>query len=560
MVKKHLFLLFLSVAATLTMAQKYTNPIVYEDYSDPDVIRSGEHYWMTASSFHCWPGLPILHSYDLVNWEVVNHAIKGPIPGGTGRTVEHGNQVWAPSIREHKGIFYITWGDPDAGIYEVHTADPWGEWSEPKLIVEAKGYIDACPFWDEDGRTYIVHALARSRAGMKSVLLLTETDEQLTKIITPSKIIFDGHETQPTCEGPKMYKKDGWYYIFFPAGGVPTGWQAVIRSRSLDVFGADYDPKMWEERIVMVQGATKVNGPHQGGWVTTPSGEDWFIHFQDVGPLGRILHLQPMVWPKGEWPVIGEEMETEELLGRPVTEHKMPSVSKKQKALIKKNKKVRIGYFGSALENVNEWQWQAWRDEATVEGLKKGMLYSKQKSGNSLWDEQHMVLKKITGPDVQYTTQVIFRPGQTGDRLGFIVMGKAYAALELKKEDDGSISISSLTCENGEKSAKEKVEPLTGWIDMDGRDMVPLKQKQIFLRISIHSADALPDAGNDDKRVTAQFSYSTDGIHFTEAPGIFHVEPGKWIGAKVGFYCISESESEGNCKILSFQEVFPKKK
>lgn len=534
----------------------YQNPIIYQDYSDPDVIRVGEHYWMTASSFQCWPGLPILHSFDLVHWDVVNHALRGAIPGGVGATsVEHGNQVWAPSIRFHSGLYYIMWGDPDKGIYEVHTKDPAYSWSEPRLVIEAKGYIDACPFWDEDGRTYIVHALANSRAGMKSVLLLTETDERFTKVINKSKIIFDGHTTQPTCEGPKMYKKDGYYYIFFPAGGVATGWQTVIRSKSLDVWDDSYDQKMWEEKVVMRQGKTKINGPHQGGWVTTPGGEDWFIHFQDVGALGRILHLQPMKWTDG-WPVIGVD-EDGDGCGEPVLEYNAPTVSKAQVRLMKKStkKKFRIGYFASGLADIREWQWQrAPRDgEATDhEKMNTGdMVCRQEEGGDNLWQQQ-MVLEKISGPDAEYTTQIIFRPKEIGDRFGMIIMGLDYAGLDLRLEDDGSCTLNYITCENADKGKKEKVEPITGWINQVDRYTVkPVEKQQIFLRVSIHSENALASESNTDKHVTATFSYSTDSEHYTVIPGVFRVKEGKWIGAKVGFFCTSKKPSEGKCKILS---------
>jgi len=554
--KQYILSALLLLCTLASYSDNYTNPILYEDYSDPDVIRVGEDYWMTASSFHCQPGLPILHSYDLVHWEVVNNAIKSPIPGGQGLypMIEHGNEVWAPSIRCHKGTYYITWGDPDVGIWQVHTTNPMGKWSEPLLIVEAKGYIDACPFWDEDGHTYIVHALARSRAGMKSVLLLTETDEELTKVVKPSKIFFDGHETQPTCEGPKLYKKDGYYYVFFPAGGVATGWQSVIRSKTLDVWSDNFNPADWEEKIVMNQGSTNVNGPHQGGWVTTPSGEDWFIHFQDVGALGRILHLQPMKWLSDGWPVIGAD-EDSDGVGEPVMEYPAPAISKAQKALIKKSKKVRLGYYSSRLDNLNEWQWQSVVSNQDTALLAKGMMACRKSCGaKNLWQERQMVLKKIQGPDVEYTTQVIFRPKKIGDRMGFIVMGMSYAGLELRMEEDYTISLNSIACEDADKDKEETSQQLRAWCNVQGRDTLPMEKKQLFMRVTIHSQEPRKMAKTTDKLVIATFSYSTDSEHYEDACKLI-VQPGKWIGAKVGYFCTSESDdSEGTLTILGCKE------
>jgi len=128
----------------------YKNPIIYADYSDPDIIKVGDEFFMTASSFNCVPALPILHSKDLVNWEIINYAIKR-LPDKAFDLPQHGCGVWAPSIRYHDGYFYIFHGDPDRGIYMVRTNDIYGEWEPPVLKKEAKGWIDPCPLWDDDG-------------------------------------------------------------------------------------------------------------------------------------------------------------------------------------------------------------------------------------------------------------------------------------------------------------------------------------------------------------------------------------------------------------------------
>ena len=212
----------------------YKNPVLYADYSDPDACRVGDDFYLTASSFNCLPGLPILHSKDLVNWTIIGHAIPYALaPVETPEHPQHGNHVWAPAIRHHNGEFYIFWGDPDRGAFMVKAKDPKGPWSEPVLVKPAKGLIDTCPFWDEDGRVYMVHAYAGSRAEFKSVIAICELNAEATKAITPSRIIFDGHEAHETCEGPKIYKRGDYYYIFHPAGGVPTGWQVVLRSKNI---------------------------------------------------------------------------------------------------------------------------------------------------------------------------------------------------------------------------------------------------------------------------------------------------------------------------------------
>ena len=190
---------------------KYKNPILHADYSDPDVCRVGDDFYMTSSSFNCIPGLQILHSKDLVNWSIIGAAV----PYGFEQMCvpelpEHGNRVWAPSIRYHDGEFFIFWGDPDRGAFMVKTNNPRGRWSNPVLVKSGKGIIDACPLWDDDGKVYMIHAYAGSRAGLNSVLAVCELNSEANKAITQSRIIFDGHESHRVSEGPKFYKKDGF--------------------------------------------------------------------------------------------------------------------------------------------------------------------------------------------------------------------------------------------------------------------------------------------------------------------------------------------------------------
>lgn len=245
----------------------YQNPVLYADYSDPDACRVGNDFYLTSSSFNCLPGLQILHSNDLVNWHIIGAAIPYSLaPVRTPERPEHGNRVWAPAIRHHNGQFYIFWGDPDQGVFMTKARDPQGPWTEPVLVKAGQGIIDPCPLWDDDGQVYLVHAYAGSRAQLKSVIAVCRLNEEATQAVTPSRIVFDGHEAHPTCEGPKFYKKGGYYYIFHPAGGVPTGWQVVLRSKNV------YGP--YECKTVLAQGNTSVNGPHQGAWVDTPTGED----------------------------------------------------------------------------------------------------------------------------------------------------------------------------------------------------------------------------------------------------------------------------------------------
>ncbi|MEG1213145.1 MAG: family 43 glycosylhydrolase, partial [Leclercia sp.] len=133
------------------MSLFYTNPLIHADYPDPDVIRTGDDFWMVASSFNQLPGLPLLHSRDLVHWQIVNHIVKR-LPSPEYDVVQAGKGIWAPAIRYHNGRFWVFYSLPDEGIFVVHARDPLGEWSEPHCLRASPGLIDPCPFWDDDGR------------------------------------------------------------------------------------------------------------------------------------------------------------------------------------------------------------------------------------------------------------------------------------------------------------------------------------------------------------------------------------------------------------------------
>ena len=211
----------------------YTNPVLYADYSDPDVVAVGDDFYLTASSFNCIPGLPILHSNDLVNWQIIGYALQEQEPKAIFDLPQHGKGVWAPAIRHHNGELYIYWVDPDHGIFMVKTKDPRGKWDSPVCVLAGKGMIDPCPMWDEDGKCYLVNGWAGSRSGYNSVLTIRQLSADGTKAIGKPRIVFDGGQENHTTEGPKLYKRDGYYWIMCPAGGVKHGWQLAMRSKNI---------------------------------------------------------------------------------------------------------------------------------------------------------------------------------------------------------------------------------------------------------------------------------------------------------------------------------------
>ncbi len=484
----------------------YKNPILYTDYSDPDVCRAGDDYYMTSSSFNCIPGLQILHSKDLVNWELIGAAIpNGLPPADVFSKPQHGNGVWAPSIRYHNNEFYIFYGDPDYGVYMTKAKDPAGPWSSLTLVKEGKGLIDACPLWDEDGRVYLVHGVAGSRASFKSVLLVCELNKDATKAISESVIVYDGHGKHPTIEGPKFYKKDGYYYIFAPGGGVPTGWQIVMRSKNV------YGP--YEDKIVLAQGKTAINGPHQGGWVDTPSGEDWFIHFQDVGAVGRIVHLQPMTWKEG-WPVMGIDKDKDGC-GDPVMTYKKPNVGKTYPIMTPEESDEfndsKTGY---------QWQWHGncspfWIFNDAANGNMRLYSVLTPEDYKSLWDVPNLLLQKIPAPKFTATVKMAFHPNpeNDGERAGFVIMGRDYGVVALENTKDG-IVLSQGFCKSADKGNSEIMN-----------EKVTIKNNDpVYLRVTMQGENY------------CQFSYSFNGKKFTDIGQAFKAREGQWIGAKMGIF------------------------
>jgi beta-xylosidase len=479
----------------------YKNPVVNADYSDPDAIRVGEDYYMVSSSFNHVPGLPLLHSKDLVNWKLIGHALKRQPPVDHFSMVQHGGGVWAPSIRFHNNEFYIYYPDPDFGIYLTKAKKITGPWSDPVLIEAGKGLIDPCPLWDDNGKLYLVHAYAGSRAGIKSIIVVKELNSDGTKVISDPVMVYDGHETDPTIEGPKFYKRNGYYYIFAPAGGVSTGWQLVLRSKNI------YGP--YERKVVMDQGATPVNGPHQGAWVSTTIGEDWFLHFQDKDAYGRVVHLQPMIW-KNDWPVIGTDKDGDGK-GEPVLHYQKPKTAKTfPVAAPPESDEFNTNQLGL------QWQWQANPQQfwtmPTAAGYLRFFSVQTAETVPSPWYYPNILGQKFPADEFTATTKFSFRPGWEGERFGFMVLGLDLAIISIIKKQDGNY-ISYSVCKEADKDKKETVQ--------DGKRV---NSKDIYFRIKV-TGGAL-----------CEFSYSEDGVSYITVGEKFQAKPGKWVGAKLGLF------------------------
>jgi beta-xylosidase len=485
----------------------YRNPVLFADYSDPDVVRAGEDFYLVASSFNCVPGLPVLHSRDLVNWRLINHALPRQVPEDVFSKVQPGNGVWAPAIRFHDGKFWIYYPDPDFGVYAITAENPAAEWSQPVLVKAGQGLIDPCPLWDDDGRVYLVHAWAKTRAGTNNVLTVVRLSPDGLRSLDEGKVVIDGNKIAGyrTLEGPKFYKRGGYYYIFAPAGGVEGGWQSVFRSRNI------YGP--YEDRIVLQQGRTDINGPHQGAWVDTPSGRDWFIHFQDLNAYGRVVHLQPMTWRDDGWPVMGADSDGRGA-GEPVRIWRKPEVARPCP--------IEVPATSDEFDSENlglQWQWQANPRDAWYSLVAKPgslRLFSQTVPfAASLWLAPNLLLQKWPAPQFVTTTALSFSPVTEGETAGLVIFGSNYAWIGVRKNAQG-LRLSMTTCQDANKDG---VEREVAGLQIDG--------STLWLRVAISGGGR------------CCFSYSLDNQKFIPLGGDFIGSKGRWIGAKVGLFAVA---------------------
>ncbi|MBP6865524.1 MAG: family 43 glycosylhydrolase [Candidatus Didemnitutus sp.] len=487
---------------------RYRNPVLAADYSDPDAVRVGDDYWLTSSSFSQVPGLPILHSRDLVNWRLVTHALPRLVPEAAFAQPQPGKGVWAPSLRHHDGKFWLYYPDPDFGIYLITATDPRGPWSAPVLVKAGQGLIDPCPLWDEDGTLYLIHAWAKSRSGINNVLTLLRLDATGTRVEEDFGVVIDGHRLPGyrTLEGPKLYRRNGWYYVFAPAGGVKEGWQSVFRAR--DLRGP------YEDRIVLEQGSTPINGPHQGALVDTPGGEWWFLHFQDKEAYGRVVHLQPVRW-QDDWPVIGRDDDGDGR-GKPVLVHRKPALPPQVPAAPTTSDEFESSTLGLA------WQWSAnpeerWYSLTQMPGAL--WLAAQAIRGPNLHTAPNLLLQKFPAEEFSVTTRLSVA---AGTRAGLVVYGASYAWLGVEFGASGA-RVVLRQCADKAPTAAEREEFAA---DLPGGP--------VELRVTVRSG------------ARCEFSYRGAGeAEFRVLPWPFAARPGRWIGAKVGLFCQQTGDAPG---------------
>jgi len=398
----------------------YHNPILFADYSDPDVIRDGANYYLVASTFHFVPGIPILQSTDLVHWTIVGHVVdrltmdpRYSMVGGN----RYGKGVWAPSIRKHDGLYYVYFPTPNEGIFVSTATRITGPWSDPAAVIAKPGLEDPCPFWDDDGNAYLIHSVTGA-----GPLILHRMSPDGKHVLDAGKVVVQDPEHLPVLEGPKLYKRNGYYYIFAPFGGVGSGSQAVLRSRQI------YGP--YDYHVVLAQGSTSINGPHQGGYVEAPDGEGWFVHFQSDGGHGRIVHLEPVRW-QDDWPVIGADPDGAST-GQPIPSGPIPghpTVPSQQHPQTSDD-------FNEAML-APQWEWNHNPDDAHWSlGARPGYLRLIPMQADGLLSARNTLTQCMQDNAFEFTVRVDLNGMKPGVHAGLAMFEQSASGLEVVQSGD----------------------------------------------------------------------------------------------------------------------------
>ncbi len=384
----------------------FTNPVIFGDFPDPDVIRVGDVYYMSTTTMHHFPGATILKSYDLVNWEYCANPLD-KIESNDFYNLDGGNRYshgqWASSLKYNNGTFYLHFNTLDDGSYLLTATNPEGPWTKKKLT---KSFYDAGLFFDEDGKIYIVYGINKLRIAQLDANFEVVKDQEITY-----GTIQPGIDNSGT-EGSHLYKINGYYYIYATTGGY---YATQVAFRSQSIFGP-YDEKevFNSERI------------HQGALIQTQKGQWWTILFADKGAYGRLPNLLPVTWTDN-WPIVGVN-------GQSVTTYAKPNVGRSYPVKSLPTNDVFRNYLLAP-----QWEWNHNPDNSKWSLVKAPgnlRLYTANVT-DSLTKAKNTLTQRILGfpknQNLSYgTIKVNISTMKEGDIAGLAVFQDPYAYIGVK--------------------------------------------------------------------------------------------------------------------------------
>lgn len=395
----------------------YTNPVIKADYPDPDIIRVEDNYYMVSSSFVGMPGIPICHSKDLINWEIIGHAYDSitfqPQYRMEGGKTAYSRICWAPSFKYYNGEYYIGVNIKDDGFVMYKSRKPEGPYTQYKFD---KTLYDPGFFIDDDGKKYVTHG--------KGKIYLTRLNDDGTGVLDPNDngtlIITAPKGYEHLFEGCHTYKRNGWYYIFNPALGY-DGVQMISRSRNL--YGP-YETKVLIDDDINYAGA----GVHQGGYVETLEGESWAFTFQDRDYLGRCLMLYPMKWVD-DWPVVGPEGKP----GKGVVTYRKPAVRAKSELKFPQHSDE---FESECLSAVWEFNHVPLKDKWSL-SERPGFFRIHAHQAPYFGLARNTLTQKVTGYESTVTVLLDINGLKPGDFAGSGIMGSEMLHLGVHRKVDG---------------------------------------------------------------------------------------------------------------------------
>jgi beta-xylosidase len=483
----------------------YKNPLLWGDWPDPDVIRVEDDFYFVSTSMHFVPGCPILHSKDLVNWEMTGYAVDRYTEDPRynmqdGTMYLHGS--WAATIRYHNGLFYVGFCTPNGpgtekGHFSICIAKsvegPWKRTIFPEYL------YDPGLLFDDDGKVYIVHGQTK--------LYVTELAADACSVKEKGKLIWNQPIPKPPessapdhsygMEGSHAYRINGYYYITCPAGGT-EGWQMCLRSRNI------YGP--YESRVIVQdESSYPPNGLHQGGMVQLKNGSWWFIIMQDRGPIGRVPNLEPVIWKEG-WPMLGKNGN-----GKGVEVYHKPDVGRTYPITVPATSdKFNTPNLGL------QWQWNHNPDNTKWSLTeRKGYLRLHASFAKDLATARNTLTQRVQGPVSEGTVEIELAGLKNGNVAGMGIFQSPYAYIAVRKE--GNEKMLQMVSEGGVVDSIHNFRAGKIWIKAVARQ----------------------------KGFIADFSYSVNGKNFIPFGDVFRMRLGyAWTGNRFALFNFS-TKKEG---------------